>query len=337
VQLLSELPQEIGRWSPSLCRHTRQGRYLNSSLTRRHIAGVATVTCAPSCPADTARPGDFEEALVALLSRMPAGFWRRPGACERSRWQASIRLDQHRSRRRRCSTNDANDANDARSQSCVAAGNGIAPRKRVTCQGHRHSCHFFCSICSSRNNRCSAVKLLPGIVACTAGFLFQLADVSRPDPRSLRRSADGRRAFPVILVRVVTSYFFESRRHIGGVATVTWGSRLAALARPIPLDPATSRKHWSHCSARMPVDFRRRPSDGLVGRACALEQARSLGQALRHAWQPTKPVARFQSALIHTARHHAGDGDQRMRRMTHASARSTTSVNPTRPLRLGES
>jgi hypothetical protein len=40
----------------------------------------------------------------------------------------------------------------------------------------------------------------------------------------------------------------------------------------------------------------------LVGRACALEQARSLCQALRLAWQPTKPVAGFYPPLINTGR-----------------------------------
>jgi hypothetical protein len=116
------------------------------------------------------------------------------------------------------------------------------------------------------------VKLLPGIVVCIAGFPFPVSGCKS--------------AFPVILVRVVTSYFFESRRHMGGVATETWGSRLDAshpepspsyssgslprfffesrrhiggvatwgsrlprLARPIALNPGTSRKHRSHCSA----------------------------------------------------------------------------------------
>jgi hypothetical protein len=110
-------------------------------------------------------------------------------------------------RRRRRSTNDAN---DAWSQSRVAAGDGIAPRQTSDAPGHRHSCHFP----FDPEYRCSAVKPLPDIVARAAGFLFQLADVSRPDPRSHGRSADSRRAFAVILVRVVTSYFFESRRHI---------------------------------------------------------------------------------------------------------------------------
>jgi hypothetical protein len=37
----SALPQETGRWSPSLPRHTRQGRYLDSFES---LGGVATVT-----------------------------------------------------------------------------------------------------------------------------------------------------------------------------------------------------------------------------------------------------------------------------------------------------
>jgi hypothetical protein len=119
-------------------------------------------------------------STAALVARMPAGFRRRASEPGGKRYISAKRyvplaanITRRRlARRRRCSTNDAN---DAWSQSRVAAGNG-------TRKGHRHSCHFFCSICSSRNNRCSAVKLLPDIVVCIAKFPFQLADVNRPSP-----------------------------------------------------------------------------------------------------------------------------------------------------------
>jgi hypothetical protein len=77
--------------------------------------------------------------------------------------------------------------------------------------------------------------------------------------------------------------------HIDGVATAA----LQPETRTIPLDPATSRKHWSYCSARVPAGFRRRPSDGLVGRACTLEQARSLSPSVTLGSQQSSSQARL--------------------------------------------
>ena len=62
-------------------------------------------------------------------------------------------------------------------------------------------------------------------------------------------------------------FFFESRRHIGGVATVTWGSRLAALARSIPLHRRV-RGSTVALVARMPA-VSASIIGSLVGRACA--------------------------------------------------------------------